>query len=95
VRFELRKGWFGVSISIAGFEAFGAQEKQILAVRARDIWKTDRERLSKVKTQGTIDAFMKSYKGDPYRQLDDAWSNLGDEETDAYIREHPSEFCIP
>ena len=50
--------------------------------------------LGKVRTQGTIQAFMESYEGEPYKQLDDAWFKLGDEETDAYVGAHPSEFCI-
>jgi hypothetical protein len=31
---------------------------------------------------------------DPYEQLDEAWFELGDDETDALVRAHLAEFCI-
>jgi hypothetical protein len=84
-----------LDLAIEGFEAFGAKQKQALATRARELWNKDRERLAEAKEKGTIEAFMQSYKDDPYEQLSEAWFKLGGKETDAYIRAHLSEFCMP
>ena len=37
---------------------------------------------------------LRQGEAEPYDNLNEAWFKLGEKETDAYVRAHPSEFCI-
>ena len=66
-----------------------------LARQASDVFETVRDKHATARQDGNIEAFMKTYEGQPFRNVDAAYCARQSEWRDArikYIRQHAESF---
>jgi hypothetical protein len=82
--------------AIRGFDAFGAHHHVTLAREASRIYATDKERIDRVRDDGTTKAFSQSYDDEPYHALDESFFKLASPPgRRSYVSAHPRQFCVP
>lgn len=76
-------------------EFFEMPEASQLARKAAELYETVRPRHDAARSDGTIEAFLATYEGQPFQALDDAYSSRESEWREArirYIRRHVESF---
>lgn len=85
-----------VVLAKAGAELLGLHGFAALLGRALEIEERERPRLGKIREAGSLEVFFESYQDDPFRELDDAFSQLDPKTGVALVRLvriRPELFC--